>query len=101
MRAFLSFHADRWLIRPDDGAPPAFFGISCEPGSREAAHIPISRRNASVEGSEHARDAAVAGIVVVEQCRYVGGADRAADVVALDLGATLVGEDVELLGGFD
>src|SRR5687768_245177 len=28
MRAFLSFHADRWLIRPNGGAPPAFFGIS-------------------------------------------------------------------------
>src|SRR5690606_28101416 len=31
MRAFLSLPADRWLIRPTGGAPPAFFGISGGP----------------------------------------------------------------------
>ncbi|MEM9500848.1 MAG: hypothetical protein AAF941_03270 [Pseudomonadota bacterium] len=40
--AFLSIAADRWLIRPDDGAPPAFFTLPHNAVARAgAAHIPV------------------------------------------------------------
>jgi len=56
MRAFLSFHADRWLIRPTGGAPPAFFGIPESLDPREAAHIQLfaliaSARAGTMEGA--------------------------------------------------